>query len=91
MTFIFADDFMMVNMYLVASQLCVSLQTDCIKRIGRGWNFCFCTTMLHTTSFVTYDVPWTSDFLIGELEEEGQVVVPGKSISLTTDFFCWVL
>ena len=82
---------MTVNMYLVMSQLYISLQTDGIQRIGRKWNFCFYKTMLHTNSFVKYDVPWTSDFLIGELEEAGKVVVPGKSTPLTTDIFCWVL
>jgi hypothetical protein len=51
--------------------------------------FVFYTTVLHTTSIMTYETSRNSDFLIGGLEEANQSHGPTKFSPLTTEFFEW--
>lgn len=51
--------------------------------------FYFYTTVLHTTSVLTYEISRNSDFLIGGSEEANQSHGPTKFILLTTELFVW--
>ena len=66
--FFFVDSIIMASIYLATWQLFVSIQ---IEEQEEGAVF-FNKMALHPTSVMRYKFPWTSDFLIGGLEETDQ-------------------